>query len=69
LNLATLQQFFEANPGRFTFDPLATRADSLVQDFQADETVAAGIEQSHRRQGHACDVAVAIRGAIDRLVV
>jgi TonB-dependent receptor len=42
LNLATLQQFFEANPARFTFDSLATGADSLVQDFQADETVVAG---------------------------
>lgn len=42
LNLPALQQFFDANPGRFTFDPLGTRANSLTQDFQADETVAAG---------------------------
>ena len=26
----------------FAFDPLGTRANSLAQDFQADETVAAG---------------------------
>lgn len=42
LNLQALQQFFSANPGRFTFDALGTLANSLAQDFDADETVAAG---------------------------
>ena len=42
LNLQGLQDFFAANPSRFTFDALTTRADSLVQDFDADETVGAG---------------------------
>ena len=34
LNLPALQQFFQTNPGRFTFDALATQSDSLVQDFR-----------------------------------
>lgn len=42
LNLEGLKQFFDTRPGSFTFDPLATQADSATQDFQADERVAAG---------------------------
>jgi TonB-dependent receptor len=42
LNLAGLKQFFDTRPGSFTFDPVATLADSQTQDFQADERVAAG---------------------------
>jgi TonB-dependent receptor len=42
LNLPALQQFFADHPERFTFDALATRSDSLVQDFEADEDVVAG---------------------------
>jgi TonB-dependent receptor len=41
LNLPVLTQFFADNPGRFVFDPLATRSDSLVQDFTASEQVVA----------------------------
>jgi TonB-dependent receptor len=42
LNLATMQQFFQSHPDRFVFDALATKSDSLVQDFTADERVVAG---------------------------
>jgi TonB-dependent receptor len=42
LNLGGLKQFFDTRPSFFTFDPLATQADSATQDFQADERVAAG---------------------------
>jgi len=42
LNLAALQQFFTSRQDLFTFDALTTQADSLVQDFEADERVAAG---------------------------
>jgi TonB-dependent receptor len=45
LNLPALKQFFEANknnPARFTFDVNTTRVDSIAQDFDAEETVAAG---------------------------
>jgi TonB-dependent receptor len=41
INLAAVQRFFASNPDRFTFDPLATRSDSLVQDFDAQEHVTA----------------------------
>jgi TonB-dependent receptor len=42
INLAAMQQFFLSSPDRFTFDALATKSDSLVQDFDAQEQVAAG---------------------------
>ncbi len=42
LDLAALQQFFETRQDLFRFDALATQADSLVQDFEAEERVAAG---------------------------
>ena len=42
LNLVGLQAYFAASPAVFTFDALATKSDSLVQDFEADEQVAAG---------------------------
>jgi len=42
LNLPVLKQFFIDNPTRFVLDPLATRSDSLVQDFAAAEEVTAG---------------------------
>lgn len=42
LDLAALQRFFNDNPEFFDFDALGTQADSLTQDFEADETVTAG---------------------------
>jgi TonB-dependent receptor len=42
LNLSALQQFFESRPTFFTVDQLTTLADSAVQDFDAEERVAAG---------------------------
>lgn len=42
LNLQALQHFFADNPNRFALDANATLADSLRQDFDADETVGAG---------------------------
>jgi TonB-dependent receptor len=42
LDLAALQQFFNTRQDLFTFDALTTQADSLVQDFEAEERVAAG---------------------------
>ena len=42
INLGALQDYFNANPGRFVFDALVTRQNSLEQDFDAGEDVYAG---------------------------
>jgi TonB-dependent receptor len=42
LNLGRLQEFFRANPSRFTFDALTTSQNSVEQDFTAEERVVAG---------------------------
>lgn len=42
LDLAALQAYFVANPGRFTLDPTSTLNDSTVADFTGTEEILAG---------------------------
>ena len=42
INLANLQAFYAANPGRFTYDPSSSLNDSTVADFDGNEEVLAG---------------------------
>jgi TonB-dependent receptor len=42
LNLANLQAYFAANPGRFTYDATTSANDSISADFDGTESVMAG---------------------------
>ncbi len=42
INLANLQAYYTANPGRFTFDPVSTLNDSSNADFDGTEKITSG---------------------------
>jgi TonB-dependent receptor len=61
INLANLQSYFAANPGRFTYDATSSVNDSAVADFDGNETIIAGYAMANVQLTPASNLLAGVR--------